>query len=1356
LVTRRLRWLARVLTGLVIAAWSLLLIAWLTLHWGILPHIEQWRPQIEQRASSALGVPVRIGNISVRSSAWIPSLELKDVVLEDKQSRPALQLPHVVAALSARSLLVLELRFEQLFIDGAQLEIRRDKQGRVFVAGLEVNSPNQGGDNDAADWFFNQPEFVIRNGSLNWTDEQRGAPTLSLSDVDLVIRNGLRSHEMRLDATPPAAWGERFSLRGRFTQPLLTDSGDWNRWSGLLFAQLPRADVSELRRYVSLPFELSEGDGALRGWLNVRDGKMLAASVDLALREVTMRLSKTVDPLVLEQIEGRLSAQRGPEGWSLAAKQFGFVTGDGIRWPRGDMSVHWNQVEGQPPMGGEFAAQRLDLALMAQVASRVPLGEAVNKLLIELDPKGVARDLSARWTGPLDAPTAYQVKGMLYSLSLAAKPAAEANGVGRPGLHNATISLNATEKGGNAKLSMNDGDLDFPGVFAQSVVPLNQMSAALQWHIDSAKTAGTPSKVSLQLKDMKFVNADLQGELSGNWTTGPGTGFARGGRYPGRIELNGKVSRGLATRVARYLPLGIPEDTRTYVTHAVKSGNVSDMTLRVKGDLWDFPFNRLTNPKEGEFRIASHVDDVNFAYVPSIPASGSRPAYDSPWPAFTKMRGELIFDRATMEIRNAQARVYGVDLTKVSGGIRNLSERSVLTIEGGARGPLQDMLRYVDASPVGTWTNKALSQAVGTGIADLKLSLSIPFADADHSTVKGSIAFAGNDIRITPDTPLLGAANARVDFTHKGFTIVGGMARVLGGDASFEGGTLADGSLRISGQGIVTADGLRRASELGGLTRLATAFAGQTAYRMTLGMNHGHAELGITSSLVGMALDLPPPLRKSADTALATRLSTSVAPDSLATGQAARDTLRFELGNLVNAQYVRDVSGEKARVLRGGIGVMEAAPTPVSGVAANINLTSVNTDAWEAAGNKLAGPVSTNAASDSPAGGYIPTIFAVRAQEMVTGSRRLTKVVIGASQEDGLWRANLDAEQLNGYIEYRPARRGASSGAAGRVFARLSRLSLPKSDADNVETLLDQQPTSVPALDIVVDELELRGKRLGRVEIEALNRISGEGRDTSREWRLTRLAMTTPEAKFVANGQWISSHVPARRRAVLNFKLDLADSGALLDRLGTAQAVRGGKGSLAGQVSWLGSPLALDYPSLSGQVNVAIDSGQFLKVQPGAARLLSVLSLQSLPRRLALDFRDLFQEGFAFDSLTGDVSINQGVAHTNNLRMRGVQAAVLMEGSADIEHETQDLRVIVVPEINAGTASLAYAVINPAIGLGTFLAQYFLRKPLAQAGTREFHVTGPWSDPKVDRVQRKAGDPAPDIDPAATAETPKR
>jgi uncharacterized protein YhdP len=144
-----LRWVARVLLGLVIGAWSLLLIAWLTLQWGILPHIEQWREPIEARASKALGVAVRIGRIEVRSGGWVPSFELGDVVLEGADHRPALRLPRVFAAISPRSLLSLQLRFEQLLIDGAQVDVRRDASGRIVVAGL---TPPTGSSANASSW----------------------------------------------------------------------------------------------------------------------------------------------------------------------------------------------------------------------------------------------------------------------------------------------------------------------------------------------------------------------------------------------------------------------------------------------------------------------------------------------------------------------------------------------------------------------------------------------------------------------------------------------------------------------------------------------------------------------------------------------------------------------------------------------------------------------------------------------------------------------------------------------------------------------------------------------------------------------------------------------------------------------------------------------------------------------------------------------------------------------------------------------------------------------------------------------------------------------------------------------------
>ena len=249
------RWAWRIALGLFLLGWTLGLAAWLALHWLILPRLDEWRPRIEAQATQALGHPVQIGQISVHSTGWVPSFTLRDVVLRDARGREALRLPQVSAAVSVPSLLALRLRFEQLLIDGARLEVRRDATGRWFVGGLDVDTESAGAvDGTAAsDWFFEQHELLIRGGTLRWVDEQRAAPPLQLSDVQLVVRNRGRRHELRLDATPPADWGDRFAIVGQARSALLARAGDWQRWKGTLHAHLPRADVSQLRQHLDMP-----------------------------------------------------------------------------------------------------------------------------------------------------------------------------------------------------------------------------------------------------------------------------------------------------------------------------------------------------------------------------------------------------------------------------------------------------------------------------------------------------------------------------------------------------------------------------------------------------------------------------------------------------------------------------------------------------------------------------------------------------------------------------------------------------------------------------------------------------------------------------------------------------------------------------------------------------------------------------------------------------------------------------------------------------------------------------------------------------------------------------------------------
>jgi uncharacterized protein YhdP len=295
-----------------------------------------------------------------------------------------------------------------------------------------------------------------------------------------------------------------------------------------------------------------------------------------------------------------------------------------------------------------------------------------------------------------------------------------------------------------------------------------------------------------------------------------------------------------------------------------------------------------------------------------------------------------------------------------------------------------------------------------------------------------------------------------------------------------------------------------------------------------------------------------------------------------------------------------------------------------------------------------------------------------------------------------------------------------------------------------------------------VNAFEWRGLPLGRLEVQAVNRVvSNPGQAPIPEWRLTRLNLSNPDAQLQASGNWVligsqqsnaaASTQAQQSRSAFTFNLALNSSGDLLTRFGLPKTVRNGKGLMTGQLAWLGSPLRPDLATMSGDMKIAIDEGQFLKVDPGAARLLGVLSLQALPRRFLFDFRDMFQQGFAFDRIDGDVILEKGIAKTGNLRMSGVQAVVLMEGVANLRAETQDLKVFVVPEINAGTASLAYAAINPAIGLGTFIAQMLLRKTVEKANTREFNITGTWADPHVEQVGQTPVAPAgvPDSTPAS-------
>jgi len=1422
---KTLRWLGWSLLGLALVA----VVAWAFLLIQILPRVGEWRDELAQQATQALGAPVHVGQVVGRADGIWPVLSLREVQILDGQGRTALRLPEVearlsLATLSPTALIDGELRLGGLVIVGPELDIRRDRAGVLHIAGLSLPSgaskPGEG--SAAGDWVLSQSRIQIRQGTVRWSDEYLGAPTLALSQVDLTLRNRPswrgRVHELTLSATPPSEFGRRFRVDAHMSQPVwligqgdasrgvngmtpvqagwtprldieTTRPADWRTWSGEVKARFEHVDVRRLRQHVRLPIEVASGQGAVSASLDLARGWVSRVGLQADVRDIQVRLAADLPPMAFKRLSGEVAVGNDDATASLTYRDLAFTLADGLTWPASSGRLTWQHApwaNGWPStgwgdnQGGEAQADRLDLAQLALLADRLPLSDRTRDALADLAPRGVIEALSWRWEGMASDPRRYQLKARVKGLSLS--PSSEP-GQGRPGLGGADVTVQASETGGSAELAVREGWLGFPGVFEEPRIALDSLSANLRWTVQPPAKEGEPPRWQVEVRQARFANSDAAGQLEASWRTGD---TARD-RLPGHLELRGSLSRAQATAVWRYLPLTVGDSARQYVRHAIRAGIGQDVTFEVTGQLDGFPF---PNDQGGRFRVKVPVREASLDYAPAA-ITGDAPGVR--WTPFTDMAGELAFEGQRMVIRQAHGRLGDIGqgafvLTNVEGRIDDLAaDDPVLTIGGQGEGPLNDALTFLAASPLSTHLGAVLTKAQGQGQSALRIDLAIPLNRSIDTQLKGEVTLKDKDhagIRLGALAPALTQVRGRIAFTESQLQVQA-RTKVWGQDMVVEGQRGTDGALKFTAQGQVSADALRQAEEYPFLMRLAPRLSGDAPVSVQVSMaarNGPEAppalpEVVVTSNLRGIASSLPAPLNKGASQPWPLKVSYRIEDEA-----GHHDAIQVDLGNPAQVQMTsaavpwlrvdlrRDVRGEWARVQRGLMQLSLPAqgpaaspiPLPTKGVVAQVNTPSLDLKAWQGVLDAMTTPIGAGGAAiparpstaESLAAdeSLIPETIQLQTAAVNWQQRTLRNVSATVQHPaPNVWKVQLDSAQAAGQIDWLPDRiPAAASGSHGRVVARLSRLLVPETEAQALteqaaDRLVASEPTAgLPALDIVIDQFQWKGLDIGRFEVEAVNRlIPVTGGPGLPEWRVTRMKLANADAELDAVGNWtaLGAQNTVRRpgdgrvrpRSAFSFTLDLRNSGALMARLGLPPAIKGGKGKLTGQVSWLGSPLDLDVPSLSGDLKVALSEGQFLKADAGMARLLGVLSLQALPRRFLLDFRDIFQQGFAFDSVDGDIKVSQGQATTRNLRMRGVQAVVLIEGQADLPRETQDLTVYVVPEINAGTASLAYAAINPVIGLGTFVAQMLLRKQVSEAATTVFRIGGTWADPVVEK-----------------------
>jgi uncharacterized protein (TIGR02099 family) len=785
----------------------------------------------------------------------------------------------------------------------------------------------------------------------------------------------------------------------------------------------------------------------------------------------------------------------------------------------------------------------------------------------------------------------------------------------------------------------------------------------------------TGEQYEIRLNDISFSNRDLAGSVTGVYQTGAD------GR--GVIDLTGHATRVDVRSVSRYLPLQIGERGRQWMAGAFLGGMSKDVKLRLKGNLTDFPF---PEGKGGLFQVAAHVSNGSLDY-----AAG--------WPKIDNIEGELTFRGRRMDVVVRDASILGAKLARVHAEIPDLTTPDrVLAVSGEADGPTSEFLNFVDHSPVVETVDHFTESVRAEGQGKLALKLHIPLANGKATRVAGDFQFLNN--RIDSDEVFFPfeQVNGRLEFTETGLRVPGATMTILGGAATLNGGTQREGGVRMNLAGRANMDNFRRSTS----SPFAQALRGSTDWKTTITLRKRLADIVFESNLQGIASDLPAPLAKAATEAMPLKVERYV------TG-VQQDKVVVALGSLASAQLFRRKDGAQSVIERGTINLGGVATdSERKGLWITGGLKSLDLDQW-------LGLLKSNAVDSSRnqlAG--LDVKFGV----LDVFGRRFNELSISGSAQPGMWLTTLVGRELVGEMTWRPQ-------GKGKVTARMKNLVIPAATPDRVLPAADKdQPLELPAFDIKADNFQVRQVSMGKLDLIAVP----DGRD----WKLEKLQVVNSDATLNIEGIW--QGWLAQPRTMVNVRLEVNDIGKLLVRLGQPEGVKRGTAKLEGPLSWSGNPTELDYATLSGNFVLEANKAQFVKLDPGIGKLLGVLSLQSLPRRLSLDFRDIFSEGLAFDEMVGTVKVNRGIANTENFRIQGPAVRIQMSGDVDLARETQKLRVKVFPSMSDSLSVAGALIGGPIAGIATFVAQKLLKDPIDKMAAYEYDISGTWADPQVAKV----------------------
>jgi uncharacterized protein YhdP len=1412
------RVLSRVLKFLlVIAAIAYFAVAgiYLVLRYAVLPQIDAFRPRIEQTVSSLIHAQLHIGRISARWSGFTPTLDIDNLRIDASDGAPGLAVPHASASIAWNSLLHLQPRLADLTIDGPDMIIARDVKGQITVAGVPIPA-HRTGSNAFTTWLLGQQRILLRDGTLRWRDAQRAAPEVAFKRLTLAILNDGMRHRMAVQAPADGdVLHGPLDFRADFRHERFTAMGAPANWTGRLFVSTGSVDLPTLARYVKLPFPIYRGRVENQIWLNFARGQLQTANGTLTGGDIALRVKPSQPLLALPITRFDWTAAKKNDTYSLGIADLHAELGQP---PLGNDDTPVARLLESQALNMDFrpasthegqlvrvSGDKVDIGILAEFMRALPLPSRALNALVRFNPRGQVANYSIYVErAPLASEDAskhqqqeggpallhYAVKGDLQGISVQAQeppPGLTINNhprAGIPGVENLWGSVDANESGGAITIDTRNAAVTIPGAFDDPRLTFDALGGHARWTVADAIAPGQLRRAfQIQLDTLHIKNADAEGEVTATyWNEGSGRG---------NLDLKAKVARLQVTRLVRYLPTSLNERVRVYLGHALQAGVARNGTLEVHGDLTKFPYAKF--PDAGQFRITAPFTGGKFDPTPFPPRNMAN-GLPNMWPGFEGIDGTFHLAQNKLGFDIDRGHYRGVRVSKLSGRIDDTGDRETkLWITGQARGPLKDMLQYVDDSSLGLMAKHATRKIDAKGDAALQLTLGIPRYRPPapqppiKTDYKGTLTFADNELAYG-NLPPLEHLRGRADFAAKTVTISGLTAQLLGGDVRAKGGVKPDGSYAFDVNGRIGADMAQRLKKpmTPQVAQFLKRITGTAPYEMHVrGTKTTLPNVQASSDLTGIGFDLPAPFGKKPGEPMPFSFTFQPVPEGIDDANAPSDQANLHDAQLtlgpVQAHYLLQQIGRaqvkvdpqdpaepmnmraQLKVVRGAIGVNKPADLPSQGVSAAVDLPELDADAWR----KVFSDAGAAAQADAPVAAtaprqplsenvmqFLPKRAAIHFTTLKLLNREWQNVAIGASETDRKWQANVASNQVSGYLAWTP---GVTRDSPGALLARFARVVIPeKSENDLVGKVIAKPPRNMPSIDLIVNELVFRGHDLGRLEVDAHNDFV----TADPIWTLDKFELANPDATLTANATWRTLPGAARvpnlmsgpmpnsmpydtdenvpRRTSLDFKLDVKDGGKLIDRFGLPHSVNKGSGTVTGHAGWNGGPTTIDTTTLDGNVAVDLRHGQILRA-PGAAKWLGIFSLRSLANLLTLHFEDVVGKGLPFEKITGNANFENGIGKTDDFLMVTSPARVKAQGVVDLPKQSQNLQVKVIPTVGAGAAAIGAAVINPLLGLGVLAADIALSKSIQKAFELDYSITGSWQKPVVQRLKGDQG-----------------